>query len=377
MDECIVIIGSYINACSIVWALQKINYTNEIYIVEPHEAKTPCMADVLLHNAHVIKTEVSDDRQIVEVINNNIPAEICKRVFFTSEEFIEPIRLAIQSNELINATACTGSRIDNDLIFDRFKFYRFIENLGHNCIPKTISSNEDPNSVLGESYIVRVNKTWDGIAKLPRLQIVNSVAEKEAFEKRLLSQGLTREMWSYQELLSVSDEHNVSVCGWFDSNYNQFIVTRKVLQHPPKTGNGDVVEVFLEAPQFVVDVTKDILSALKYSGPFEMEFVYDNNSQEYKVIELNPRFWMQHGLVDEVTDYAMIKKAVGYDKIVPIDYKDVKHGVWVNGNRVVYHLLKGNFKVLNYIFTGTMYPSFWGVFKWMFYYSKYKKALNR
>lgn len=377
MDECIVIIGSYINACSIVWALHKINYTNEIYIIEPHEAKTLCMAEVLLHNVHVIKTEVSDDSQIIEIINNNIPAEKWKRIFFTSEEFIEPIRLAIQSNALIHATACTGSGIDNDLIFDRFKFYKFIEGLGHNCTPKTICSDEDPNSVLGESYIVRVNKTWDGIAKLPRLQIVNSIAEKEAFENQLLSQGLTRDMWSYQELLSVSDEHNVSVCGWFDNEFQQFVVTRKVMQHPPKTGNGDVVEVFLKAPRYIVEVTEDILQALKYSGPFEMEFVYDNNSQQYKVIELNPRFWMQHGLVDEVTDGAMIKRAVGYDNIIPIGYNDVKYGVWVNGNRVVYHLLKGNIKILKYICIGSLYPSFMGTLKWMFYYSKYKKALNR
>lgn len=376
MKECVVVIGSYINACSIIWSLKKINYRNKIYVAEFHEDKARCMAEVLLNDINIIKAEIFDELQLINVINDNIPSDVYKIFLFTSEEFIEPIRHAIDNNKIINALAYTGSKVDNNLIFDRFKFYKFIERLGHSCIPKTISSAENPEENLGDSYIIRVNSSWNELKKLPRLKIVNSIEERECFESSLLAKGLTRDMWSYQELLSVSDKDNLSVCGWYDSDFKQFVVTRKILQHPPKTGNGDVVEVYKDAPRYIIDVTMDILKALEYVGPFEMEFVFDLSTNQYKVIELNPRFWMQHGLVNDITGNSLIRRALGERGLIPVDYKDVQYGAWINGNRVLYHIIKGNFEVIKYLTIGKFYPSFWGFLKWMLYYLNYKHVIK-
>ena len=41
-----------------------------------------------------------------------------------------------------------------------------------------------------------------------------------------------------------------------------------------------------------------ILSKLKYFGPSEIEFMYDQNENEFKLIEINPRFWKWHSLAN-------------------------------------------------------------------------------
>ena len=192
----------------------------------------------------------------------------------------------------------------------------------------------------------------------------------------LLSNGITKDMWSYQELLSVSDTDNVSVCGWDDNSFKQFVVTRKVIQHPPKIGNGDVVEVFCEAPSVLVEITETILKELRYVGPFEMEFVYDLNKNEYKIIELNPRFWMQHGLVGKVTENVLLKCALGMRVNREIPYNEVKYGVWINGNRLIYHIIKGNVSVLKYLREGIIFPGILDTVRWLCYYGRYKHAIE-
>ena len=369
--EYAVIIGSYTNACSIIGGLKEIQYPNGILVIDPTVSKAKCMAEVIYPDVPVIKKKVVDLNEIAELINSSVDPSVRKIIFMTSEEFIEPIRKAIAFGKLQNTIAHTGSGKDNDLIFDRLKFYRFAESLGIMNVPRTVSCDQDPYELFGNDFIVRVNKSWEGNRKLPRLQIVHSQEEKEACEKKFKEDGLTPDMWSYQELLSTVDSHNVSVCGWFDPEFRQYAVTRKILQHPPKVGNGDVVEIYHEGPDSLVSQTETILEALKYEGAFEMEFVLDSKSGEYKLIELNPRFWMQHGLIEKVTECSLIRRAIGQKDLQPIQVKQLKHMYWINGTQAIYRLAKGQFKLLKYLKNGVCIPSIGQAIKWSFHYRKY------
>lgn len=369
--ECAVIIGSYTNACSIISSLKQIKYPGKIIAIDPTVDKAKCLAEVVFPEMKVIKRKVKNLDDICEMINGTVSTEVKKIVFMTSEEFIEPVRKAIEDGRLQNTVAHTGSGLDNDLIFDRFMFYRFVEGVGINNVPRTIPSYEDPYKEFGTDFIVRVNKSWEGNKKLPRLRIVHSKEEKESVEKQFIDDGLTPDMWCYQELLSTVDTHNVSVCGWYDREFHQYAVTRKILQHPPKIGNGDVVEIFHDAPESLVSQTETILKGLEYTGAFEMEFVLDSNSGEYKLIELNPRFWMQHGLIEKVTNSALIRRAVGENGLSETEPKNLDHLYWVNGTQAIYRLLKGQISILRYLKTGVCVPTISQAFKWGFYYRKY------
>lgn len=370
-QEYAIIIGSYTNACSIIHGLKKIKYPGSIIAIDPRVDKAKCMAEVLFPDIKVLKRKVTELDEIVEMINEQVDKKAPKTIFMTTEEFIEPIRKAMLNRKLINTSAYTGSAIDNDYIFDRLKFYRFVEGLGITNIPRTISSDNDPYVAFGNSFIIRVNKSWDGNRKLPPLKIVHSKEEKECEERHLIEAGLTRDMWSYQELLSTADNHNVSVCGWYDEYYHQFAVTRKILQHPPKIGNGDVIEIYHDAPKSLVKQTESILKALKYTGAFEMEFVLDTDSNEYKLIELNPRFWMQHGLIEKLTDNSLIRRALGQENIKEIEVSEIKHMYWVNGMQALYRLAKGQIRVLGYLKDGVCAPPIGKAIRWTAFYRKY------
>ena len=114
---------------------------------------------------------------------------------------------------------------------------------------------------------------------------------------------------------------------------------------------------------------------MKYRGAFEMEFVLDEKSEEYKLIELNPRFWMQHGLIEEVTDCALIRRAVGQDP-AEIPEKQLRHLYWINGTQAIYRLMKGQTELLQYLKNGVCVPSVSQAVRWAFFYRKYVKECN-
>lgn len=374
--DSVITIGTYTNACSIVWGIRKIGFTGSVIMIDPNVDQAKSMAEVIMRGETVVKKKIDDLNAIVDLVKSVTKESENKLILMTAEEFIEPIRMAIQKGDLPNTVSFTGSRLDNELIFDRFKFYRFVEALNCIAVPRTVDSDCDPKKEFGAEYVIRVNKSWEGNRKLPRLEIVHSEEEAQKVEASFISQGLTRDMWSYQELLSTKDTHNVSVCGWYDLEFKQFVVTRKVLQHPPKTGNGDVVETFSDVPEKLLTATEAILKALDYVGAFEMEFVFDENTNCFKLIELNPRFWMQHGLVEEVTDYALLRRALGMpiNQEIPVD--QIKHRYWINGLQALYRLAKGQVILFRYMTNGKCYPSLMKSAKWALYYGKYKKAMN-
>lgn len=374
--EYAVIIGSYSNACSIIHGLKEIGFTGEIIDIDPNVEKAKCLAEVMFPEIKEIKKKVDDLEDIIEIINRNTGKTSKKTIFMTSEECIEPIRKAIEDGRLQNTIAHTGSGVDNELIFDRFKFYQFVESLGYGNIPKTISSDNDPFEVFGEEFLIRVNKSWDGGKELPRPKVVRTKQEKEKIERGFNEAGISQNMWSYQELLSTVVMHNVSVCGWYDEAYHQFAVTRKLLEHPPNTGIGDVIEIYYDAPDSLVKETETILKALKYTGAFEMEFVLDAKSNEYKLIELNPRFWMQHGLLEKLTDYSLIRRALGETELKEIPVDEIEHMYWVSGTRALYRLAKGQLRILKYLMNGICIPSLCQAVKWALYYNKYLKEYN-
>ena len=376
-SEYAVIIGTYVNACSIIDGLKKIGYRGGIVAIDPLVDRAACLTEVLFPDVKTVKRKIGNLDEIVSVINTQIHETIRKVVFMTSEEFIEPVRKAVAGGKLRNTTAHTGSGVDNDLIFDRFRFYRFVESLDIRNTPRTISSLEDPFSVFGSDFIIRVNKSWDGNRKLPRLRIVHSREEKEQAEKDFAADGLTPDMWSYQELLSTVDTNNVSVCGWYDDQFRQYALTRKIIQHPPKVGNGDVVEIFHEAPGQLVEQTEQILRALDYRGAFEMEYVLDEKSGEYKLIELNPRFWMQHGLIEKATDYALIRRAIGQENLTAVPDSELEHLYWINGSQALFRLAKGQVSLMKYFRKGVCVPSLLQSFRWGFRYRNYVRECNR
>lgn len=372
----IYIIGSYINACSIYRSIKAIGCTHPVTMLDTTISDGKCLADIVCADACIIKRKLSDKEDLFALIEDSSDETVEKYVLFTDETYMDAIRDAISAGTLKSTIAYTGSSTGNEKIFDRFLFYQFIDQLDtlETKTPRTMDGSVDPFAQFGSTFVVRLRRSWHSGVVLPSITIVNEEQQFAETLARFRNAGLTEDDWCFQELLSISDQHNISVCGWHDDKAYRYLVTRKVLQHPPKTGNGDVVETIADFPQGLIETTRIILTAMRYQGPFEMEFVFDKHTNCYKIIELNPRFWMQHGLFEELTNHYLIRRALREktdDRA--ISAKSAPHHYWINANRFWYRLCKGQFSVLRYLNQGSCYPGLTDSLRWMPYYREYTR----
>lgn len=364
-DKTAVIIGSFINGFSIWRSLQAINFPGEVYVINLDQAYSKksllkiCAPQVIEIN------KIVDSAESIANILNNIPGE-CKCVFFTSEESIPYVREAIQ-NHLIQSevTMFPGPEANLDILVNKYDFYRFIEKYDLAPVPQTVDGYEDPFAYFSH-FIFRPKRSWENEIKTPRVKIVHNKEQFEDAKKEYEVLGLDNSCWCYQEILDVAPRSNVSVTGWYDSEFSQMYVNRKIKRHPEDTGICDVVEDMTEYPEALIWQTRNVLEKLNYSGPFELEFLLDQSSGKYKVIDLNPRYWMQHELIEKRMNYYMIRRNLGERGITP--EPELEHyQYWINSNQLIWRLLKGQIGMIKYLRGAVLAPGILHSVKWIGY----------
>lgn len=97
-----------------------------------------------------------------------------------------------------------------------------------------------------------------------------------------------------QEIIPGSSENQYSV-GVFsiEGEIQNSLIARRRRQHPPDFGNATTYAETADAP-LLLEYAKKIMRASGYNGVCEIEFKYDSRSDEYKFLEVNPRFWKWH-----------------------------------------------------------------------------------
>lgn len=99
-----------------------------------------------------------------------------------------------------------------------------------------------------------------------------------------------------QEMVPGGDEALVIAACYLDrdSNWVAGFNTQKLAQSPPVFGTGCIVQS-VNRPE-LVEPTLRLLQTMRFTGIAEVEYKWDSASQEYKLIEVNPRPWDQHPL---------------------------------------------------------------------------------
>lgn len=360
-----VIIGSFINGFSIWRSLQAIDFPGEIYVVNlDQEYSKKSLLKVCAPKVIEINRLVDSAESIANIIND-IPGE-CKCVFFTSEESIPYVRKAIQNNFIQSKIIMfPGEEANLDILVNKYDFYRFIEKYNLANVPETIEGDEDPFAYFSH-FIFRPKRSWENEIKTPRVRIIHDKSQFEDAKREYEMLGLDNKCWCYQEILDVDPKSNVSVTGWYDSDFSQMYVNRKIKRHPVDTGICDVVEELTEYPEEVVQQTRNVLGKLNYSGPFELEFLLDRSSGKYKVIDLNPRYWMQHELIEKRMNYYMIRRNLGESDILP-EQGMKSYRYWINSNQLIWRLLKGQISMLKYLQNAVLAPGLLYSIKWIMY----------
>ena len=244
---------------------------------------------------------------------NPLRLDTTKHLFFTNEIFLPAIAQP-QPWEAVKAQYRLGTGTYMDTVLDRWKFYHFLTSRRLAEVPRTLRSTEDPRAAFGDRFRIRVWRSWEGALKLPRGMNVTSEEHWRKWQHVLQTSGLEVNQWGYQELLGILPQDNVSVSGWHDRDFRVYFVTRKVVQTEE---NGRVVERIPD-PENLCGATRRVLEALEFDGPFELEFIRDPRTGSFKVLELNPRFWMQHRLAGALSGNALVRRYLGWP-VQPVD----------------------------------------------------------
>ena len=127
----------------------------------------------------------------------------------------------------------------------------------------------------------------------------------------------------------------------------------KLREHPPGLGTATFAKS-IDNNNVCVEQSIPLLKKLKYTGVCEVEYLWDPGTEEYKLIEINPRTWLWVGLARECgVDYAkMIYSYVnGYPLVCSQSAFEEKY--WINPvTDIVYstfNMVKGKLNPLTYL----------------------------
>lgn len=192
---------------------------------------------------------------------------------------------------------------------DKLAFYGWLESRGEHPVP----FNADPHRLPAKyPVLLKARHSWLEARKLPQGYVCNSSSELNGHLKQIDALGLPRDCFLFQNMIP-GRSINYSTCGFFDHENpgrNIIKVARRVVAAAKSLGSSAIVET-LPDPEELIARTRQILTALQFAGPFELEFLYDSRANRYWVLELNPRFWLQHGLFIDVFDNIVIRNYLG------------------------------------------------------------------
>jgi hypothetical protein len=338
-----IVCGNHINAHTLVRSLERIGWAGRIVLLR-HRVEAPGLAVCLNPQVEQWAADIRSLEELPALIEGRYGSDVV--VLFTDERYHQAFADWRQRHPHSPMRFHLGAPAHMTAVLDRYEFCRFIRERRLASVPRTIRGEEDPFAEYGEDFIVRPRLSWFGVAQRERVKLVHGREMHRQALADYASRGLRPDDLSYQERLSIRNQDNVSICGWFGPVRRHLFCSRKVLQYPPKTGGGDVVEL-VSPPAGILAQAEAILSALDYEGPFELEFVFDEKAGEFKVTELNPRFWLQHGLIEAATGHALVCACLGREpQAAPPAGRAPTH--WVNPLYVFFRLAKGDVRGLRH-----------------------------
>ena len=151
----------------------------------------------------------------------------------------------------------------------------------------------------------------------------------------------------------VCQEYVVGKTHGFYAYYNEgqlhsFFMHQRIKQYPLTGGPSSVARSYYD--NNLVELSKKILDGLNWNGPAMVEYKFDSQSEEYKLIEINPKFWGSLDLTIEAgvnIPLAMIKHAMNEKFHNPKKYKDI-YFRWLFPNEFL-HYFSSNFRHYDFV----------------------------
>lgn len=99
-----------------------------------------------------------------------------------------------------------------------------------------------------------------------------------------------------QSIINGGSEHLYSACFLYDKDKEiQSFVGRRARQHPPDFGNATTFAQIVDNDE-LLNLSRKLLKQIQYKGLCEVEYKFDEKTNEYKLLEINPRTWKWHSI---------------------------------------------------------------------------------
>lgn len=182
------------------------------------------------------------------------------------------------------------------ILYSKDLFYKYVSSLGLNS-PDTsqIESIEQLDDLdLNFPIIIKpsVKENFYRRFRQKAIECRNLHEIREVFRK---SADITPPgQLLIQERIPGQGENQYSLAGLFKDGEPVFFITaRRVRQHPMDFGHASTYVELSECDELVEPSLK-LMRSTGYSGVCEIEFIKDPRTSEYRILEVNPRFWGWH-----------------------------------------------------------------------------------
>ncbi len=261
--------------------------------------------------------------------------------FFTDERGL----LAHWADGLQGRTRFKPRDIDPALIDDKWALYERLRVLGETPVQTVLlPETRSARAAFVFPLVLKARHSWRGERKLPKGWVIGDAAALEARLCALDREGLPRDWFVAQRVIPGYPANNTSVSGYVDwrrPQRNLLWVTRKCAGDAAVLSTGVVIETIAD-PAGLRERTAAILTALRYDGPFELEFLHDAARGAFDILELNPRFWMQHGLFWRFADNGLLKRYLDLDDARDWVPRAQPRAAWVNAIDVILCAMRGD-----------------------------------
>ena len=260
-------------------------------------------------------------------------------LFLTSDLFLAPVAAASKSLSRAYLFNIPSAELLHK-IMDKYLFHDLIKSCG---IPGPKTALFDPaielkDNVSGLAFplIIKARDVipWRKAAGPSKKAFL--ARNFEELQQLMCDPVLQRLPLLIQEVIPGPDTNHWKFCGYVskDGTLKRFFTLQKIRQQPVGHGVGSCVESRYNEEVF--ELGRKLFSGIGYRGVGSAEFKRDETSNEFKIVELNARYWQQNALAaSSGVDFALTEY---YDLTgrggLPVAPERFREGVrWVNIHR--------------------------------------------
>ena len=307
-----------------------------------HVATSSTNAFGIVYGAKKLGVDVvTDDTKPLFPIPKSISKKQFQVLFFTEEA---SLRMALVDS---NSAYFQPQNVQSNLIDDKWEFVEWLktnleltQGVDHWSIQNFNKSNYP--------YLLKAKHSWVETSKLPRGWICKSPEDIESCLEKLHESGFNLNHFFLQKWLGDIDCRVVSVCGFHDyqdKSRKIYAVVERIASHTEGLSSSAAVETIEDEWQ-LNSRTDAILNAMHFTGPFELEYLISDN--RVFVLELNPRFWMQHSIF-LIKGNGVIKRYLKMDTEKDRLQQTIADVIWIDGMHLVHTVASFQFKFLNLV----------------------------